>query len=100
MPQRDRRDRGSNPRRESRSPGALMGALRLVGGIEAAASPTRNGHRCATVGPRAFVARVGQSTLGRAPEVGRPATAAPGGPGRRRGLKLVVDVVCLFSTRW
>jgi hypothetical protein len=86
VPPRDRRDRGSNPRRASGSGRIVPGTRRLVGGIEAAASPIRNGQCCATVGLRAFGARVCQSVLGGTPEAARPATAAPDGPGTRESL--------------
>src|SRR6266849_4526932 len=52
----------------------------------------------ATVGPRAFGARVCQSVLGAEPEAERPATAMPGGPGRREALMLLADAVGPFST--
>jgi hypothetical protein len=61
LPQRDRRDRGSNPRWAPGSPGSLPGPIRLVGRVAATASPTRNRHCCATVGPRAFGGRACQS---------------------------------------
>ena len=79
LPQRDRRDRISDPRWASRSGRVVSGAGRLVGGVKATASAIRKGHRCATVGARAFEARVCQSVLGAGLEAARPARACRAG---------------------
>ena len=70
-------------------------------GTQASASQIRNGHRCVTFGPRSFARRrrgvsaraavtwAGSGKESR-PEAEKPATAVPGGPGRKEAF----DATC------
>ena len=82
LPPGDRGHRSPDPGRASGPPGSLPGALRLVGGTAAAASPIRNGHRCATVGPRSFGAR---AVPARVEESSRKARHGSAGRARKEG---------------
>jgi hypothetical protein len=93
VPQRDRRDRGSDPRWEYGLARSRPGVGGLVGGIETTASPIGNGPRCATVGPRALGARAGHPVLGvRQKQKGPPGACQAGQEGGKR-LMLLVDAV-------
>jgi len=69
LPRGDRGHRSPDPCWAPRFTRALPRAVRLVGGVKATASAIRNGHCCATVGPRVFGSRIGQSVLGSVPEI-------------------------------
>ena len=100
LPRADCRRRSPDERRAPGPGGTVLGAGGLVGGTAAPARQRRLGHRCATFGPRfvhaATAWRVGQSRRDgpimqeSRREAGKPATAVPGGPGRKE----VFDAIC------